>query len=321
MHKIVKLGSLIIILAFCTSIFAYTPNKYDLDFCAVDSIYNREGKAIDVQQQKENAHSLIAIRHNSKRLKLNAYSVFEIQNTPHQYVPGYLLAISGDYSSGNIMSFSIESNFYNLLKGTDKQAGYDIEKERYYSGHEHISNFSDYDFYLPSAYLMLNFEKVSLFTGKKKVRWGPGFKSVLAKSNAVFSPLYFYYFTLPIVKYFKFSNYFCGLDDLPSSDTSRYQSGQRLEIAFGDKLRLGLVEYVNFNGNKDISRYAIPFQLYYVGSNIGNTGRENLLGGGDIELLLHKLRLYAEFINDDITIFDDAGNPNKYAYQVGGDTL
>ena len=38
----------------------------------------------------------------------------------------------------------------------------------------------------------------------------------------------------------------------------------------------------------------------------------------DFNVIIDRFRVYGEFINDDITVFKRSGNPNKYAYQLGG---
>ena len=86
-------------------------------------------------------------------------------------------------------------------------------------------------------------------------------------------------------------------------------------------MQVGLYEFVKFHGDRLLARYANPLQVYYF-ANIAEADGEgqrasNIFGGMDINVLLPDSRLYFDILNDDITVFDDNGSPNKFGIQVG----
>jgi hypothetical protein len=97
----------------------------------------------------------------------------------------------------------------------------------------------------------------------------------------------------------------------------RYGAGQRLDIRIGQHVQVGVYELAGFYGANDLNRFANPLQVYYLSNQSSGTDHANLSAGADINVIVPPFRLYAEFLDDDLTMFEDAGNPNKYAYQLG----
>jgi hypothetical protein len=215
----------------------------------------------------------------------------------------------------------------------------DIEVQRFLDAeYRPISGVFDFKFYLPNAYITAKLGKFRVTIGNKKLRWGPGYKGTLALSGMNYSPFYFYHLNLELGKSIYLSSFLCGFDDemlyVEEVDRNysmrvrnnliridpmppRYQAGQRLDIKLGNHVQIGFHELVDFFGTSDLNRFANPLQVYYLGNMAGGTDNSNLLGGCDLNLFFRPFRVYAEFLNDDITVFEHNGNPSKYAYQCG----
>jgi hypothetical protein len=98
---------------------------------------------------------------------------------------------------------------------------------------------------------------------------------------------------------------------------ARYGAGQRVDVRLGEHVQLGLYELADFFGAGDLNRFANPLQFYYAGNNASGTNHANLLGGFDVNVTFAPWRFYGEILDDDITLFEHVGNPDKYAFQLG----
>lgn len=226
----------------------------------------------------------------------------------------------------------------------------EIEFCRYLNTYnEHITGFIHFNFELPQAWLKFNHKGFSLLSGKTIKRWGPGYKGTLSLSGANRSPYYLYYIDQSISDIFNLSAFCSYYDDirlfkkeLYNNDTlmvkgidsdnllkgelfniaqlpPRFCSGQRLDFRFGKNVQIGLYELSFFFGGDDFLKFFNPLQIYYL-SNANGSNSGNLMGGIDFNIKLFKrLRIYGDFLNDDITIFEKIGNPNKYALQFGAE--
>lgn len=212
--------------------------------------------------------------------------------------------------------------------------------ERFIRSDEHvpIEGFMDFRVNLPEAYIEANYKNLTLQTGKRKLRWGPGYKGTLEMSGTSYSPFFFYHLQLEFGKLLHLSSFLCSYDDpyfyrdeldvdttirvknnrkSISALPPRYSAGQRINIRLGKHVQIGIYELVTFFGMEDFSHFANPLQIYYLGNQASGTNGANLLGGMDFNVLLDRFRVYGEFLNDDITMFEDKGNPDKYALQLG----
>lgn len=217
----------------------------------------------------------------------------------------------------------------------------DIRFERFIKkgAQEPITGVFDFRFNLPEAYLEAYWKFITLSIGKQKLRWGPGYKGTLGLSGTTYSPFCYYNLRLEFGRLLHMAAFLCGYDDevtyreeLLINDTikvisngknlksffPRYGAGQRLDIRIGDHLQIGLYELVDFFGSNELNRFANPLQVYYLANEASGTNNANLLGGMDINLVFNRLRVYGEFLNDDITVMEQTGNPDKYAFQLGG---
>ena len=175
--------------------------------------------------------------------------------------------------------------------------------------------------------------------GNEKLRWGPGYKGTLGWSGTGPAPMMYYHITANLGRVARLQSFLAGFGDeeamyraeldsawardtLPtgvsySNIPARYGAGQRIDVALGKHVQLGVYEFVDFFGSADLTRYANPLQVYYTGAHTDAANAGNLLGGIDCNVLLGPVRVYGEFINDDITVFGDLGNPNRWAWMGG----
>lgn len=204
----------------------------------------------------------------------------------------------------------------------------DIKTEQVNTGYNHIDGTNAKDFNFPAGYLKLAYNPLSLLVGKYKLRWGPGYKGNLGLSGTTFAPFYFYYLQLSMGSLLTASCFLNGLDDdflFSSAGIPRYSAGQRLDIRLGKHWQIGIYELVDFSGVNLLARYANPLQIYYFanvsgGNSVSDPGGErasNVLGGGDISFNCNRLRVYGAVLNDDLTMFDANGSPNKFGAQGG----
>lgn len=216
----------------------------------------------------------------------------------------------------------------------------DIEFERFIKKdfNKPIEGSFDFRFNLPEAYLEASYKFIKLATGKMKLRWGPGYKGTLGLSGANYSPFYLYNLNLNFGNIIGATAFLCGYDDESiyskelnyndkttvkstkidvKSNFPRYGAGQRLDIRIGRHIQIGIYELVDFFGSNELVRFANPLQVYYLSNESSGTNNSNLLGGMDFNVIVNRFRFYGEILNDDVTVFEDAGNPNKYAFQLG----
>ncbi len=154
-----------------------------------------------------------------------------------------------------------------------------------------------------------------LFTGKERVRIGPGVRYNLILSGFT-QPLSFLYFVRWRVHPLVLTAFHAWL---PDTFPNRRFSFQRLEIHPTPWLILGLNEGVLYGPGSDPLKYINPVDLYYVTQRRGTTNQDNLVGMLDLTLRLRPgWLLYGTFFNDDflITTEEDWGT-SLYAYQVG----
>ncbi|MDO5576242.1 MAG: capsule assembly Wzi family protein [Fibrobacter sp.] len=242
------------------------------------------------------------------------------------YISKYLKAfISADvYTTDDNFAYPVQSVKYERFIKKDAAAP--------------IDGAVDFRFNLPQAYLEAEFKSIKLAVGKMKLRWGPGYKGTLALSGTAYSPFYFYNLNFKFGNIVNAAAFLCGYDDetfyknelnFPGDITvkkinmslrdnlPRYGAGQRLDLRIGKHVQLGFYEIVDFFGSNELIRFANPLQVYYLSNESSGTNNANLMGGMDFNVMVDRFRLYGEFLNDDITVFENSGNPNKYAYQLG----
>jgi hypothetical protein len=220
-------------------------------------------------------------------------------------------------------------------------AGFPLENdyERFMAGTERpIAGAIDFRFGVREAYLTAKVKNLDVSVGKMKLRWGPGYKGTLGLSGTAYAPFYFYNINFGLGHVVKVSSFLAGYDDedrfageIRPSDSlivkangrnistlpARYGAGQRVDVRLGKHFQFGLYELADFFGAGDLTRFANPLQFYYTVNSASGTNNANLLAGFDCNAVFAPWRFYGEILNDDVTMFEHAGNPDKYAFQVG----
>ena len=215
----------------------------------------------------------------------------------------------------------------------------EVKHLRYHSrAPDPVEGVFDFDLTVDEAYLTIFNDYLALSCGKKRTRWGPGYKGTLGLSGTHYAPFHFYHLELNLKDRLRAEAFLTGFDDereyieeylgtLHSSDTSldirresmppRFGAGQRLELRMKNGITLGIYELVDFFGVNDLNRFANPLQFYYVANRASGTNNANQMGGGYLDVSIGRFRAYTEILNDDVTMFDKSGNPDKYAWQAG----
>lgn len=315
-------------------------NRYLLNVNVTDTSYNSfisKFHSLPGLYVNDSLPSAVRFNFGEERIGFGALGIVAAESDFDSIAPYGCLVGKAQFVSP-YLDAKVRLNWY-TLKNVSHTEPSDIEYERFFSGKvAAISGMFDNDFTLPEAFLTFKYRKLNLSIGKEKLRWGPGYKGTLALSGTALAPFYYYHLKLNLMSRFHLSCFLAGYDDdrfykkeFTGFDTiksktgkttiaslpSRYGVGQRIDIRINDHLQLGIHELCNFYGSNDLTRYANPLQVYYLGYNSG-TNEANMMAGCDVNLLFRPFRLYGEFLDDDITIFDNKGNPNKYAFQFGG---
>ena len=315
-------------------------NRFGLSINYADNFGSSSGKkfySLPGLYTNDNTCHFLQMLFNNESLAIGAGSIIAVESAQSESAPYGVVFGDAQFKSPYLDS-KVRLNIY-TMKNVQHASPIDIEYERLESGKmAPISGMFDMDFSLPEAYLTFKYRSLNLTIGKEKVRWGPGYKGTLALSGTSLAPFYYYHLKLNLLDRVRLSCFLVGLDDdklykkeftgfdtlkAKTKTTSivtlppRYGVGQRIDIIINDHLQFGIHELCDFYGANDLTRYANPLQIYYLGFNSG-TNEANMMAGCDINLLFKPFRFYGEFLDDDITIFDNKGNPNKYAFQLGG---
>ncbi|MBN2604073.1 MAG: hypothetical protein JXA91_08085 [Candidatus Thermoplasmatota archaeon] len=311
-------------------------NRYAVSIQNQDTIFSKK-KFISLSDLPENKSThFLQLKFHEEELLIGAGTILCFETAQDNTAPFGVLFGNARFSSPYLDS-KVRINWY-TMKTVPHAVPEDIEFERFNSGKvAPIVGMPSVDFTLPEAYLKFKYKSLNLTIGKEKLRWGPGYKGTLAQSGTALAPFYFYHLNMDLASRVNLSCFLAGYDDdrlfmkeFTGFDTlksktkkttmlqfpSRYGVGQRIDVRINDHIQFGIHELCNFYGNNDLTRYANPLQIYYLGYNSG-TNEANMMAGCDINLIFKPFRFYGEFLDDDVTIFDNKGNPNKYAFQLG----
>lgn len=320
-------------------------NRYDLSSATIRSQQHQmTGDTISVAWFSyvtptigQTRPATFSLEQNGQKVTANIATLagFEYAKNPNRF--GALQSVI-NYSTPHLVAH-ISANLYTTESQTASPLG-DIQFERFLKKdfNKPIEGMFDFRANLPEAYLQLNYHSFTLTTGNQKLRWGPGYKGTLGLSGTGYSPFYFYNLNFVFGTLFHAQSFLCGYEDeviyanelttnekvtVKASNRAvkmyepRYGAGQRIDLRLGEHVQIGIYELVDFFGSNELNRYANPLQMYYLANEASGTNNANLLAGIDFNLLYKPLRFYGEFINDDITVFEHSGNPNKYALQLG----
>jgi hypothetical protein len=279
---------------------------------------------------------LRTIKGQSLGLHASALAAFEYASNPNRFG---CIQTDVDYTS-SFLTAHLSADIYSTEQQSQSILS-DIQYERFIKNdfNKPIEGMFDFRANIPEAYLQAEYKDLSLTIGKQKLRWGPGYKGTLGLSGVAYSPFYFYNLNFDLEKLFHVQAFLCGYEDetiykneltttekitVKASNREiktyfpRYGAGQRIDLRIGSHLQFGIYELVDFFGTNELNRFANPLQMYYLANEASGTNNANLLAGIDFNLIFNPFRFYGEFINDDITVFEQNGNPDKYAFQIGG---
>ncbi len=165
-----------------------------------------------------------------------------------------------------------------------------------------------------SAYLIWKLPWFTLQFGRDRARWGPGLRGGLMLSE-----------NMPRFEMIRLHAKYKGVTftsihgKLSGMTGDRYMAAHRLELAFSQRLVLGLAESVIYGGRSVEPGYLNPLMIYHVAEHhLGD--RDNNTMGLDVTLFpLRGHKVYAELFLDDFTT---ARNPftyygNKFAFTAG----
>jgi hypothetical protein len=329
MKKRIIIEITLIIYAYCTIAFANPfsrTNRYALSY----DYYSRIANLIltdsipmlsaEADRHVEPIHSFFVLHNNYQSISAIGTFLGAFNSFGHDAIGFGAFGGAVNYNS-RFLEGKADFNIYStdVLKLNEFTM---IDYERLISNDkkEYVSGMPKTGFNLPEAYLKFKYESIEVLTGRKKLRWGPGYKGTLGLSGTTISPLYLYHFKLKFAEFLHLSAFCSGLDDdklFPSDNMdARYFAGQRIDWKINDHIQFGLFEMCDFSGQKDFIRYVNPLQIY-VFSQFNGPESANLIGGLDLNVIFKPFRFYCELLDDDITIFEKAGNPNKFGYQIG----
>jgi hypothetical protein len=317
-------------------------NKYELSYTTFDTLTDTNDHGAPFYSYPSNFEKIPRANFftaylNDHTLLVNIHSIVsEATSFKDNSIFGSLGATI-DYS-WNFLQAYIDFTTYTTGKELSSVIP-EIQFERFILGTEvPITGVFDFRSNLSEAWLKAAYKGFSLKIGKDKLRWGPGYKGTLALSGTTYSSFYLYHIKQSIGRAIQVSSFLCSYDDeanyrkelkptgtitIPSAKTTlldfppRYGAGQRLDLRIKNFLQIAVYELVDFFGSSDLGRFANPLQVYYLANNASGTNYSNLLAGIDCNIIYKSLRFYGEFLNDDITVMEHAGNPNKYAFQIG----
>jgi hypothetical protein len=162
------------------------------------------------------------------------------------------------------------------------------------------------------AFAVLTLPFGYLEVGRNELRWGPGYRSSLLLSG----------YSLPLDMIYHIgvkagSFQFMTLNaSLPDTIEKRRLSLQRLEFRYG-RLRLGVSEGVMYT-REDPFKYFNPVGLYYIIQRRGKDNDDNLFASIDLAYYTGKgMKIYGEFLDDDVIITRSAKTPSKYGILTG----
>lgn len=306
------------------------------------SVNNSETRFYSLPHRQSDVDSLnyFTLQYKQNRLLLGADAVVGGEG------PGKDLQPFISLSPQIRVSSSFVRGAIDLSVFTTKHCNYNLPIENEYSrfyyslGSEHIQGAFDFNFLLNQGWLEFYYKNLSLTVGKKHYRWGPGYKGTLGLSGNGYSPFYYYNMNFQFGNVVNVTSFLAGYEDehyyspelatsvsnvqvksngmyIDNALAARYLAGHRVDVNIKNKVQIGIYEFVNFFGSSELNRFANPLMVYYFGNDMSGTNNANLLGGLDINVLLRNSRIYGELLNDDVTMFEKTGNPDKYAFQLG----
>ena len=174
------------------------------------------------------------------------------------------------------------------------------------------------------SYLQVNSSHLNLLVGRDWIFWGASrHKTVGISDNS--PPFDQIRLTAKLGKRFKATAFTTQLDSTWYDDgekrylAKRYMSGHRLDYQHNDRLEIGVAEWVLYGGDAQTLdwKYANPFTFYYA-LQYNAKADDNVMFAFDAAVRpVDGLRLYGEWIIDDIQYVPGANDPHAVAWLLG----
>ena len=174
------------------------------------------------------------------------------------------------------------------------------------------------------SYLQVNGTHLNLLVGRDWIFWGASrYKTVGISDNS--PPFDQVRLTGTFGKRLKATAFTTQLDSTWYDDgtkrylAKRYMSGHRLDYQYNDRVEIGVAEWVLYGGDAQTLewKYANPFTFYYA-LQYNAKADDNVMFAFDAAIRpVDGVRLYAEWVIDDIQYESDSNDPHAVAWILG----
>lgn len=174
------------------------------------------------------------------------------------------------------------------------------------------------------SYLQVSNSHLNLLVGRDWVFWGASrHKTVGISDNS--PPFDQIRLTAKLGKRVKATAFTTQLDSTWYDDgekrylAKRYMSGHRLDYQHNDRVEIGVAEWILYGGDAQTLewKYANPFTFYYA-LQYNAKADDNVMFAFDAAIRpIDGVRLYAEWIIDDIQYESDSNDPHAVAWLLG----
>ncbi len=182
----------------------------------------------------------------------------------------------------------------------------------------------DYTVDFKRGYLQVNSAHLDLLVGREWLFWGASpYKTVGISDNS--PPFDQVRLSSRLGKRLKATAFMAQLDSTWYDDgekrylAKRYISGHRLDYQFNDRVEIGVAEWVLYGGDAQTLewKYANPITFYYA-LQYNAKADDNVMFAFDAAIRpIDGVRLYGEWIIDDIQYVPSAYDPHAVAWLVG----
>lgn len=174
------------------------------------------------------------------------------------------------------------------------------------------------------SYLQVNGAHLNLLVGRDWLFWGASrYKTVgISDNSPAFDQVRL---TGTFGKRLKATAFTTQLDSTWYDDgkkrylAKRYMSGHRLDYQYNDRMEIGVAEWILYGGDAQTLewKYANPFTFYYA-LQYNAKADDNVMFAFDAAIRpIDGVRLYAEWVIDDIQYESDSNDPHAVAWLLG----
>ncbi len=174
------------------------------------------------------------------------------------------------------------------------------------------------------SYLQVNSSHLNLLVGRDWIYWGASRHQTVGISDNS-PPFDQIRLTAMLGKRFKATAFTTQLDSTWYDDgekrylAKRYMSGHRLDYQYNDRVEIGVAEWILYGGDAQTLewKYANPFTFYYA-LQYNAKADDNVMFALDAAIRpVDGLRLYGEWVIDDIQYESDSNDPHAVAWLLG----